>query len=66
MIARLVLAVVMACVTGLVCVLVGAILGSVGIPIAVTIGAFLVRWGWILGVLAGVWFFFTGRTSLTL
>ena len=64
MIGRLVLAVVVAIVVGLLCLLFGAIFDALGVPIAVTIGAFLIKWGWILGVLAGIWFFFSGRTSL--
>jgi hypothetical protein len=64
MLGRVVLAVVVAVVVGLACMLLGAILTSLAVPIAVTIGAFLVQWGWVLGVLAGLWFFFSGRTSL--
>jgi hypothetical protein len=60
MIARLVLAVVVAVVVGLVCLLLGGILGSLGVPIAETVGSFLARWGWVLGILAGLWFFFGG------
>lgn len=63
MIARLVLAVVVAVVTGLACILVGGILASLGVPIAETVGDFLVTWGWVLGVLAGLWYFFAGGFS---
>ncbi len=68
MIARLVLAVVVAVVVGLVCLLAGAVLSGAlgGVPIAVVVGDFLTQWGWVLGVLAGLWFFFSGRTSLRL
>jgi len=59
-IGRLVQALVVAIVTGLVCLLLGAILGSLGIPIASTVGAFLTHWGWVIGILAGLWFFFSG------
>ena len=62
MISRLVLALVVAIVTGLVCILLGSILASLGVPIATTIGDFLTRWGWVIGILAGLWFFFTGGT----
>lgn len=64
MIARLVLAVCVAVVTGLLCILLGGILGSLNVPIADTVGSFLVRYGWVFGIIAGLWFFFTGRTSL--
>lgn len=63
MIARLVLAVVVAVVVGLACVaLLGPILISIGVPIATVVGAFLVQWGWVLGILAGLWFFFSGAS----
>jgi uncharacterized membrane protein YvlD (DUF360 family) len=62
MISRLVLAVVVAVVVGLVCILLGTILVTLKVPIAVTIGDFLAAWGWVIGVLAGLWFFFTGGT----
>ncbi len=60
MIARLALAVVVAVVVTLACMLLGAILGSLGISIAVTIGDFLKQWGAVIGVLAGIWYFFAG------
>ena len=60
MISRLVLALVVAIVTGLVCILLGSILASLGVPIATTIGDFLTHWGWVIGILAGLWYFFTG------
>ncbi len=60
MIARLVLAVVVAVVVGLVCILLGDILSTLKVPIAVTIGDFLSAWGWVIGVLAGLWYFFSG------
>lgn len=67
MIGRIVLAVVVAVVVGLVLVgLLGPILASLGVPIAVTVGAFFVRWGWVLGILAGLWFFFSGTTWATI
>ena len=60
MLSRLILAVVVAVVVGLACILLGSILGSLGIPITDTIGSFLVKWGWVLGILAGLWHFFSG------
>lgn len=55
---RLVLAVVVAVVVTLACILVGAILVALGVDIAVTIGNFLKGYAGILGVLAGLWYFF--------
>ena len=60
MIGRIVLAVVVAVITTLACMLLGAIIVTLGIPIAVTIGAFLSEWGTVIGVLAGLWHFFSG------
>lgn len=60
MIQKLVLAVVVAVVVTLGCVLVGSILLSLKVAIAVTVGGFLKSYGSVLGVLAGLWFFFAG------
>lgn len=60
MLSRVVLAVVVAVVVGLVCILVGSILNTLNVPIAATVGGFLVAYGWALGVLAGLWHFFGG------
>ncbi len=61
MIGRIVIAVVVAVVVGLLCVgLLGPILVSLAVPIAVTVGRFFEKWGWVLGVLAGLWYFFAG------
>lgn len=64
MIQRLVLAVIVAVAMTLGCYLLGAILASLGVSIAVTIGAFLTRWAVVIGVLAGLWQFFAGGFSL--
>ncbi len=63
MIAKLVLAVVVAVAVGLVCILLGGILATLKVPIAVTVGDWLATWGWVLGVLAGLWYFFRGGFS---
>lgn len=55
---RLVLSVVVAVVVTLACVLVGGILISLKVDIAETIGAFLKSYSGVLGVLAGLWYFF--------
>jgi hypothetical protein len=61
MIGRIVIAVVVAVVVGLVLVaLLGPILVGLAVPIAVTVGEFFVRYGWVLGVLCGLYYFFVG------
>lgn len=63
MISRVVLAVVVAVIVGLVCMyLLGPLLVAMGVPPAVVVGDFFVRWGWTLGILAGLWFFFSGQS----
>lgn len=62
MISRVVLALIVAIVVGLLCILLGGILVTLQVPIAVTVGGFLQQWGWVLGVLAGLWYFFRGGT----
>lgn len=62
-ISRIVLAVVVAIAVGLACILIGTILAALGVPIAETVGGFLRSWGWVIGVLAGLWWYFSGRTS---
>ena len=59
MISKIVVAVVIAIVVGLVCMyLLGPIVLSLGVPIAAIFGGFLVRWGWTIGVLAGLYHYF--------
>lgn len=60
MLSLLVMAVIVACVVGLIAILAGKILSSVGIPIAATVGGFLEQYCWVIGVLAGLWYFFSG------
>jgi hypothetical protein len=60
MIARIVLACVVGAVTFLVCILVGGLLGSIGIPFIAVVGAFLVQWAPVIGLLAALWYFFAG------
>lgn len=64
MLARLALAVVVGVITTLVCVLLGGILVSLNVTIAVVVGAFLQTYSAVLGVLAAIAFFFSGRTAL--
>jgi hypothetical protein len=61
MIVEIILAVIVAAVIGLVLAgLLGPVLKSVDIPIVAVLGDFFVRYGWALGILAGLWFFFAG------
>lgn len=64
MLSKLVLAVVVAVVVTLGCVLLGAILATLQVSVAVTIGHFLSQYSAVLGVLAGIAWYFSGRTSL--
>lgn len=62
-IGRVVLAIVVAVVVGIVLVgLLGPVLVSVKVPIAVTVGDFFISWGYVIGVLCGLWFYFSGRS----
>jgi hypothetical protein len=62
MISKLVLAVVVAVVVTLGCYLLGGILNALSVPIAETIGNWLEHYGTVLGILAGLWYFFSNRT----
>jgi len=58
LIGRIVLAVVVAVVVTLACILLGTILAGLKVDIATTVGDFLKTYGAVLGVLAGLWYFF--------
>lgn len=60
MLGKLVLSVVVAVVVTLGCVLVGSILTTLTVDVAVTIGNFLKVYSAVIGVLAGLWYFFAG------
>ncbi len=64
MLRRLILAVVVAVVVTLACYLLGSILDTLKVQIAITIGDFLKTYGGVLGVLAGLWHFFAGSPTL--
>ena len=64
MIRKLILAVVVAVVVTLACILLGGILDSLKVQIAITIGDFLKSYGAVIGVLAGLWFYFAGSLNL--
>ncbi len=59
MLRTIILAVVVAVAVTLGCVLLGAILAAVNVSIAATVGAFLQRYSGAIGILAGLWYFFT-------
>jgi hypothetical protein len=64
-IGKLVLAVVIAVVVGIVLVgLLGPVLVSVHVPIAEVIGHFFEEWGFVIGVLCGLWYYFAGGFSI--
>jgi Na+(H+)/acetate symporter ActP len=65
MLSRLVIAVVYGVITTLVCVLVGGLLGSFGVSWAATIGAFLVHYSGLLGLLVALLTFFGNPTAPT-
>jgi len=60
LIGRIVLAVVVAVIVTLACILLGSILLTLRVAIAETIGGWLRDYGTVLGVLAGLWYFFSG------
>lgn len=60
MIETLLLAVVVAVAVGLVCLLLGKVLESLGVPPAAAVGSFLTQYCWVIGVVAGLWYFITG------
>lgn len=59
---RVVLAVVVGVVTALVLALVGSLLETVDQETIAKLGKFLQNYSFLFGLLAGVWYFFTGRT----
>lgn len=65
MIRRLILAVVVAVIVTLACTLLGEILIKLNVDIAVTIGTFLKQYDAVIGVLAGLWYFFAGSVWFT-
>lgn len=60
MISRLILAVVVGVLTVLVCVLVGSLLITIPVAFAVTVGTFLKDYSALLGLLAALYYFFSG------
>lgn len=67
MIARIILALIIAVVVWLfLAELIGPILTTFVLPVAVLVGGFFIKWGWLLGTCAGVWFFLRGGTWATI
>ena len=60
MLGKLVIAVCVAVIVTLACYLVGAILITLKVDVAITIGNFLKTYGGVLGVLAGLYNYFEG------
>lgn len=60
MLRRIVTAVVVAVAVTLACLLLGAILVTLKVAVAVSVGEFLKDWSGVIGVLAGLWMFATG------
>lgn len=60
LLARLVLAVVVGVIVTLICMLVGALLATVDVDMASTVGGWLESYAGVLGLLAALWHFFTG------
>lgn len=61
MLRKIILSVVVAVIVTLACYLLGAILDSLGVQIAVTIGDWLSKYGSVLGILSGLWYFFSDK-----
>lgn len=64
MLFKLIAAVVVAVVVTLACILLGGILDTLKVDVAVTVGNFLKNYGAILGVVAGLWYFVAGGFKL--
>ncbi len=60
MLNRIVLSVLVAVVVTLACILVGGILITLTVAVAVTVGQFLKDYGAVIGVIAGLWYYFSG------
>ena len=60
MIQKIVIAILVAVIVGLLCIFLGTVLGSINAPITEAIAGFLKTWGWAIGVIAGLWYFFAG------
>ena len=59
---KAILAAIVGAVAYLVCVFVGGLLASLGIPPAEFVGKFLKEFAWAIAVLVALWYFFAGGT----
>jgi len=65
MIEAIVVAAIVAIVVGVLCVaLLGPLIKTIPAPVAQIVGDFFIKWGWALGLLAGLLFFFGGFSVL--
>lgn len=62
---RLVLAVCVGVIVSLVLVLLGVLLISIEATLAVNVGTFLKTYSYAFGVIAAIWYFLTGKPTLT-
>lgn len=60
MLETILLAILVAVIVGLVCLLLGKVLASLAVPPAAAVGGFLVQYCWVIGVVAGLWYFVSG------
>lgn len=64
LLAKLVIAVVIGVIVTLACLLLGAILIGLNVALAIVVGGFLESYAGVLGVLAALWSFFTGKPTI--
>ena len=64
MLNRLIVAIVIGVVVFLACLLVGLLLAGIDVPFVHTIGGFLSKWAPVIGLLAALYSFATGRTVI--
>lgn len=62
MLNRIILSVLVAVIVILGCILVGSVLIALDVDVAETIGGFLKTYSGVIGVLAGLWYFFAGKS----
>ncbi len=62
MFGRFLVAIAVLILVGLGCLLLGAILGAVGIPILAAVGAFLAQWAWVIAFAFALLAFASGTT----
>lgn len=65
MLSRIILAAIAGVVAFLICVFVGGLLASMGVPIAAFVGGFLVQWATVISVLVALYYFFSGGFNFT-